>query len=161
MANRCSTLIIIRAMQIKTTMEYLTPVRMAFIKENTKKQMLVRMWEKAMAPTPVLLPGKSHGRRSLVGCSPWSCYWATSLSLFTSMHWRRKWQPTPVFLLENPRVGGVWWAAIYGIAQSRTWLKWLSSSSSSSEDVGKREPLCSVGGNVNWCSHCGKHMEVS
>ena len=27
--------------------------------------------EKAMAPTPVLLPGKSHGRRSLVGCSPW------------------------------------------------------------------------------------------
>ena len=29
------------------------------------------MSEKAMAPTPVLLPGKSHGRRSLVGCSPW------------------------------------------------------------------------------------------
>ena len=27
--------------------------------------------EKAMAPTPVLLPGKSHGRRSLVGCGPW------------------------------------------------------------------------------------------
>ena len=29
--------------------------------------------EKAMAPTPVLSPGKSHGRRSLVGCSPWGC----------------------------------------------------------------------------------------
>ena len=29
--------------------------------------------EKAMAPTPVLLPGKSHGWRSLVGCSPWGC----------------------------------------------------------------------------------------
>ena len=29
--------------------------------------------EKAVAPTPVLLPGKSHGRRSLVGCSPWGC----------------------------------------------------------------------------------------
>ena len=27
-----------------------------------------------MAPTPVLLPGKPHGRRSLVGCSPWGCY---------------------------------------------------------------------------------------
>ena len=27
--------------------------------------------EKALAPTPVLLPGKSRGRRSLVGCSPW------------------------------------------------------------------------------------------
>ena len=49
-----------------------------------------RQWQ----PTPVLLPGKSHGRRSLVGCCPWG----HSLSLFTFMHWRRKWQPTPVFL---------------------------------------------------------------
>ena len=58
-----------------------------------------RQWQ----PTPVLLPGKSHGRRSVVGCSPWGheesdTYWATSLSLFTFMHWRRKWQPTPLFL---------------------------------------------------------------
>ena len=44
--------------------------------------------------------------------------WATSLSLFTFMHWRRKWQPC----LENPRDGGAWWAAIYGIAQS--WTDW-------------------------------------
>ena len=52
-------------------------------------------------PTPVLLPRKSHGRRSLVGCSPWDRVghnWATSLSLFRFMHWRRTWQPTPVFL---------------------------------------------------------------
>ena len=104
--------------------------------------------------------------------------WATSLSLFTFMHWRRKWQPTPVFLpgesqgrrslvgcrlcgrtesdtteqlhfhfsvsligegngnplqcscLENPRDGGAWWEAVYGVAQSRTRLKRLSSSSS-------------------------------
>ena len=55
--------------------------------------------------------------------------WATSLSLFTFTHWRRKWQPTPVFLPENPRDRGAWWAAVYGVAQSRTWLKWLSSSS--------------------------------
>ena len=34
--------------------------------------------------------------------------------------------------LENPRDGGAWWAAVYGVAQSRTWLKWLRSSSSSS-----------------------------
>ena len=57
-----------------------------------------RQWH----PTPVLLTGKSHGRRSLVGCSPWDRGvghdWATSLSLFTFMHWRRKWQPTLVFL---------------------------------------------------------------
>ena len=44
------------------------------------------------------------------------------------MHWRRKWQPTPVFCLENPRDGGAWWAAVYGVAQSRTRLKRLSSS---------------------------------
>ena len=62
-------------------------------------------------PTPVLLPGKSHGCRSLVGCSPWNheeldrterlhfhFSLSTSLSLFTFMPWRRKWQPTPVFL---------------------------------------------------------------
>ena len=57
-----------------------------------------RQWH----PTPVLWPGKSHGRRSLVGCGPWGQRvghdWVTSLSLFTFMHWRRKWQPTPVFL---------------------------------------------------------------
>ena len=50
----------------------------------------------------VLLPGKSHGRRSLVGYSPWGHEvghdWATSLSLFTFMNWRGKWQSTPVFL---------------------------------------------------------------
>ena len=33
--------------------------------------LLLAVWEKVMAPTPVLLPGKSHGQRSLVGCSPW------------------------------------------------------------------------------------------
>ena len=58
-------------------------------------------------PTPVLLPGKSHWRRSLVGCSPWGreqsgtterLHFHFSLSLFTFMHLRRKWQPTPVFL---------------------------------------------------------------
>ena len=64
---------------------------------------LASMGRRQWHPTPVLLPGKSHGRRSLVGCSPWGheesdAYWATSLPLFTFMHWRRKWQPTPVFL---------------------------------------------------------------
>ena len=57
--------------------------------------------------------------------------WATSLSLFTFMHRRRKWQPIPVFL---PGESQGWWslmAAIYGVAQSRTRLKRLSSSSSS------------------------------
>ena len=54
----------------------------------------------------------------------------TSLSLFTFMHWRRKWQPTPVFLPGESRDGGAWRAAVYGVAQSGTLLKRLSSSSS-------------------------------
>ena len=36
-----------------------------------------------MAPTPVVLPGKSHGQRSLVGCSPWGHKSQTRLSNFT------------------------------------------------------------------------------
>ena len=37
-----------------------------------------RQWQ----PTPVLLPGKSHGWRVLVGCSPWGCWGSTRLSDF-------------------------------------------------------------------------------
>ena len=52
--------------------------------------------------TPAPLPGKSHGRESLVGCSPWGRKSQTRLSEFsfnfTFMHWRRKWQPTPMTL---------------------------------------------------------------
>ena len=57
--------------------------------------------------------------------------WVTSLSLFTFMHWRRKWQPTPVFLPGESQ--GQW--SLVGchlwVAQSQTRLKQLSSSSSS------------------------------
>ena len=55
--------------------------------------------------------------------------WATSFSLFTFMRWRRKWQPTPVFLPGESRDRGACWAAVYEAAQSRTWLKLLRSSS--------------------------------
>ena len=54
--------------------------------------------------------------------------WATSLSLFTFFHWSRQWQPTPVFLPGESQGRGAWWAAVYGVTQSRTWLKRLSSS---------------------------------
>ena len=60
--------------------------------------------------------------------------WVTSLSLFTFMHWRRKWHPTPVFLPGESQGRGAWWATVYRVAQSQTWLKRLSSSSSSSSD---------------------------
>ena len=59
-------------------------------------------------------------------CSPWGheesdTYWATSLSLFTFMHWRRKWQPTPVFLPEESQE---WWSLVgchlWGRTESNT-----------------------------------------
>ena len=56
--------------------------------------------------------------------------WMTSLSIFTFMHWRRKWQPTPVFLPGESQGRIAWWAAIYGVAQCWTRLKRLSNSSS-------------------------------
>ena len=53
------------------------------------------------------------------------------------MHWRRKWQPTPVFLPGESQGRGAWWAAVSGFAQSRTRLKQLSSSSSLAiEEIG-------------------------
>ena len=56
--------------------------------------------------------------------------WATSLSLSTFMHWRRKWQPTPVFMPGESQGQRSLWAAVCGVTKSQTWLKWLSSSSS-------------------------------
>ena len=52
--------------------------------------------------------------------------WATSLSLFTVMHWRRKWQPTPVLLPGESQRWGSLVGCVYGVAQSRTRLKRLS-----------------------------------
>ena len=94
-----------------------------------------RQWH----PTPVLLPGKSHGWRSLVGCSPWGLKELDTterlhfhFSLFTSCIGEGNGNPLQCSCLENPRDRGAWWAAVYGVAQSRTRLKRLSSSSSSS-----------------------------
>ena len=86
-------------------------------------------------PTPVLLPGKSHGWRSLVGCGPLGrkeLDMTERLPFHFSLSCVGKGNgnPLPCSCLENPRDGGAWWAAIYGVTQSRTQLKWLSSSSS-------------------------------
>ena len=90
-----------------------------------------RQWH----PTPVLLPGKSHGRRSLVVYSPWG-RWGSDTTERLHFHFslscigEGNGNPLQCSCLENPRDGGAWWAAIYGVAQSQTRLKWLSSSSS-------------------------------
>ena len=94
----------------------------------------VSIWQRRQwHPTPVLLPGKSHGWRSLVLQSLGSLRvghdWAASLSLFTFIIGEGNGNPLQCSCLENSRDWGAWWAAVYGVAQSRTWLKWLSSSS--------------------------------
>ena len=89
-----------------------------------------RQWQ----PTPVLLPGKSHGQRTLVGCSPWGREESDMTERFHfhfshSCIGEENGNPLQCSCLENPRDGGAWWAAICGVAQSRTRLKQLSSSS--------------------------------
>ena len=92
------------------------------------------VWRRQWHPTPVLLAGKSHGRRSLVGYSLWGreesdtteqLHFPFSLSCIGEGNGN----PLQCSCLENPRDGGASWAAIYGVAQSRTRLKRLSSSS--------------------------------
>ena len=92
-------------------------------------------WRRQWHPTPVFLPGKSHGRRSLVGCRPRG---REELDTTERLHFHfslscigeGNGNPLQCSCLENPRDGGAWWAAVYGVTQSRTRLKRLSSSSS-------------------------------
>ena len=92
-------------------------------------------WRRKWHPTPVFLPGKSHGQRSLVGCSPWGREESDTTEQFhfhfsLSCIGEGSGNPLQCSCLENPRDGGAWWAAIDGVAHSRTRLKRLSSSSS-------------------------------
>ena len=99
---------------------------MLWIKENYQ-------WH----PTPVLLPGKSHGRRSLESYSPWGL-WGSDTTEGHHFHFslsctgEGNGSPLQCSCLENPRDGGAWWAAVYGVTQSQTRLKRLVISSSSS-----------------------------
>ena len=85
-----------------------------------------------MAPHSSTLAWKIHGQRSLVGCSPWGTeesdttewlHFHFSLSCIGEGNGN----PLQGSCLENPRDGGAWWAAVSGVSQSRTRLKWLSS----------------------------------
>ena len=95
-------------------------------------------WRRKRQPTPVFLPGESHGRRSLVGYSPWGREESDTTERLP-FHFslpcigEGNGNPLQCSCLENPRDGGAWWAAVYGVAQSRTRLKQLSSS---------RLPIC-------------------
>ena len=75
-------------------------------------------WRRRWHPTPVLLPGESHGRRSMVGYSPWGLeesdtterlHFHFSLSCIGEENGN----PLQCSCLENPRHGRAWWAAVY------------------------------------------------
>ena len=81
-------------------------------------------WRRQWQLTPVLLPGKSHGRRSLIDCSPWGCeesdtterlHFHFSLSCIGEGNGN----PLQCSCLENPRDRGAWWAAVSGVTQVR------------------------------------------
>ena len=85
-----------------------------------------RQWQ----PTPVHLPEKSHGQRSLVGCSPWGHKESdTTEQLLFHFHFplacigEGNGNSLQCSCLENPRDRGAWWAAVYEVTQSRTRLK--------------------------------------
>ena len=112
-------------------------------------------WRRQWHPTPILLPGKSHGWRSLVGCSPWSCEESDTteqLHFHFSLSCTAEGNGNPLqcSCLENPRDGRAWWAAVYGVTESRTWLEQLSSSSS----IVDLECCTNSGGSENKESTC-------
>ena len=94
-------------------------------------------WRRKWQPTPVFLPWGSQGQGSLVGYSPWG-HEESDMSERLDFHFslscigERNGNPLQCSCLENPRDGGAWWAAVYGISQSQTQLKRLSSSNSRS-----------------------------
>ena len=82
-----------------------------------------RQWQ----ATPVLLPRKSHGRRSLVGCSPWG-HEELDMTERLPFHFslscigEGNGNPLQYSCLENPMDGGAWWAAVHGVTKSWTRL---------------------------------------
>ena len=135
-------------MQMKATINYhLIAAEGASLVTQTVWNLLA-MWEtqvqslsreescrREWLPTTVFLPGEIHGQRSLVGYRPWGhkesdtieqlhCHFSLSCT------GEGNGNPLQYYCLENPRDRGAWGVAIYGVAQSRTRLKRLSSSSS-------------------------------
>ena len=90
-------------------------------------------WRRKWQLTPVFLPKICHRQRSLAGYSPWG-YKELDMTEWLHLHFslsctgEGNGNPLQWSCLENPRDGGAWWTAIYGVAQSRTQLKRLSSS---------------------------------
>ena len=116
-----------------------------------------RQWH----PTPVLLPGKSHGQRGLVGCSPWGREESDTTERLPfhfslSCIGEGNGNPLQCSCLENPRGGGAWWAAVYGVAQSWTRLKRLSSNSILSPEKAMAPHSSTLAWKIPWTEEPGR-----
>ena len=103
--------------------------------------------------TPVLLPGKSHGWRSLVGCSPWGRLESDTTERLhfhfpLSCIGEGNGNPLQYSCLENHMDGEAWQAAVQGVAQSRTRLKRLSSSTQIRTWVSKLDEMVCLQSNT-------------
>ena len=85
-------------------------------------------WRRKWQPTPIFLPGEVRVWRSLEGCSPWGHQrvgrdWESinNNNYLGVLRWWQ-WQPTPVLSPGKSMDGGAWWAAVHGVAKSRTRL---------------------------------------
>ena len=98
-------------------------------------------WRRQWHPTPVLLPGKSHGWRSLVGCSPWG-RWGSDMTERLHVHFslscigEGNGNPLQCSCLENPRDGGAWWAAVYGSHRVRHNWSDLAAAAAAGKNIG-------------------------
>ena len=123
-------------MQIEQSSFSYLPLKSGFLLYCPVYSMLLLIHQNAnQALLRGVLPGESHGHRSLVGCSPWGRLESDTteqLDFHSSLSCigEANGNPLQCSCLENPRDGGAWWATVDGVAQSRTRLKRLSSSSS-------------------------------
>ena len=96
-------------------------------REEVELRCMERGQRRQWHPTPVLLPGKSHGWRSLLGCSPWG-HWRSDMTERLHFHFslscigEGNGNPLQCSCLENPRHWWAWWAAVHGVATSQTQL---------------------------------------
>ena len=105
--------------QVLKELSVVTPTNLSINLSSTHS------WRRKWQPTPVLLPGKSHGQRNLVGCSPWGLYeldTTEQLDFHFSLSCIGEGNGNPLqcSCLENPRDGGAWWPAVYGVTELDT-----------------------------------------